>query len=224
MIKTWSACAALILLILMLGGCAGGSGNGGFPAVESRWLVRHGGLINGPQKARAQRLCNRICRGWIDTPVHVRIVDSRQLGAWSWSDGDVYLTLGLTSHLNNKELAAAIAHELGHLINSKSVVCPYALGSAHEQLGIEFAADLTGARVLAAHGIAPQNLVSVIRLLNRRSSNESLRKSLQSRIHLLLSEIKSGQVNKCRRNVARARDTRDRTVPTATSSTWEANS
>ena len=215
---------ALICLLWAIGGCACGSRTSGTCEAEGRWLARHGGLIHDTQQARAQRLCNRMCRGWINTPIHIRIVDTRQLGAWSWSNGDVYLTLGLAEHLNDDEMAAAIAHELGHLINSKVVQCPYGLGNAHETLGIEFAADLTGSRVLADHGIAPKNLVLVLQLLYRSSSIESLRKSLHQRIHLLLSEIKSGLSNRRLRNNSRARDTRDRTVPTATLRTWAASS
>ena len=188
-------------------------------AVESQWVLQRGGVIRGSQQLRAQLLCDRLCRGWIHNSIHVRIVNSSLLGAWTWPDRDIYITRGLALHLTDDELAAAIAHEMGHLINSNAVQCPYALGRNGEKLGIEAGADLTGSRVLAAHGISPQCLIRVLQLLYRRSSNVSLRNSLQLRIQALLSAISSGSIDKRLRNVSRARDTRDLTVPTCTANT-----
>ena len=224
MTKTWLPGSVWILFLLVLSGCTSGMSGGNMQAVESGWILQHGGVVKDAQQSRAQRLCNRLCNGWINNTVRVRIIDSQRLGAWTWPDRDIYISLGLVSHLNNGELSAAIAHEMGHLINSRAVQCPYALGRSGEKLGIEAGADLTGSRVLVAHGISPQNLIRVLQLLYRCSSNVSLRNSLQSRIHALSSAIASGRVDKRRRNASRARDTRDRTVPTGTPSTSAASS
>ena len=191
---------------------------------ETRWVIQRGGTIPSRQQARATALCAALCRGWIAHHIHVRIINSTRLAAWSWPDGDIYITRGLALCLNNEELSAAIAHEMGHLINSGSVRCPYSLGRAGEELGIESGADLTGARVLASHSIAPRNLLAVLHLLRHESSNVSLRAALTQRIQILSSAIASGRVIKRARSISRARETRERTVPTGTASTSAASS
>lgn len=214
----------LLLILLTCGGCASSMTDNDLRLAETNWVQQQGGQIASHQKARATALCTTLCRGWISHTVHVRIINSTRLAAWSWPDGDIYISRGLAMHLNNGELSAAIAHEMGHLINSGAVQCPFALGQVGEKLGIESGADLTGARVLAAHGISPRNLLAVLNFLRRRTTSASLKTALTRRIYILSCAIASGRVNKCVRSTWRAREARERTVPTGTAITSAASS
>ncbi len=225
MVKAGYLGLSLILLTLSTcGGCASSMTGNDSRLAETNWVQQQGGQIASHQQARATALCNALCHGWISHKVRVRIINSARLAAWSWPDADIYISRGLAMHLNNGELSAAIAHEMGHLINSGAVQCPYALGHAGEKLNIESGADLTGARVLAAHGISPQNLLAVLNLLRRRTTSASLKTALTQRIYILSSAIASGRVNKRIRNTCRAREARERTVPTGTAITSAASS
>lgn len=204
------------------GGCSSFIGHS--PNAEIMWTKAHGGMAISQEQIRAARLCTALCCGWINQPIQVRILNTPQLAAWSWPDGHIYLASGLVRALDDTQLSAAIAHEMGHLINSGDVQCPFALTGGEHRMGIECAADLTGAAVLAAHGINPANLVTVLTLLRTRTDSSDLSAALTHRIHRLRMEISSGRISRRLRSMSRARDTRDRTVPTGTFMTDAASS
>ena len=47
---------------------------------------------------------------------HYEIADGSNAGAFAWPDGRIRVTRGLIDLLNDEELAAAVAHEIGHLL------------------------------------------------------------------------------------------------------------
>lgn len=65
--------------------------------------------------------------------------------------------------LSDQELAAAIAHEAGHLIAEPAGEDRAALSGSHDNDACEMAADVAGRRLLVASGIPPSAMVSMLR-------------------------------------------------------------
>ena len=174
---------------LFLAGC------GSVPLVrtspEMSWVHQHGAAIPGADQRRAQRLCDNLCSGFSACELNVVILESSSLGGWSWPDGHIYLTSALVHVADDAELSAAIAHEMGHLVNNHKVHPPQALARGEEHLGIETAADVTGCRILASHGIAPVSMIDLLEMVRAKSSRAALRRALSQRISYLDHKIGS---------------------------------
>jgi len=92
----------------------------------------------------------------------VRVLGSDGACAYAWPSGDLFVTRGLLRLLDDAELAAALAHELGHLGPAAAVgdgpgraVHAVALTDAdtcHAE-SAEFRADDVGVDLLRARGI-----------------------------------------------------------------------
>lgn len=90
-----------------------------------------------------------------------------ELGAWSWPDGDVRVSRSLVELLDDEELAAALAHELGHLLDGGHLDgLPAALAGASRGAGEEARADLLGCALLARAGTRPAALPAMLRTLS----------------------------------------------------------
>jgi hypothetical protein len=82
---------------------------------------------------------------------NVHIIESDSLAAYSYSDGSIYLTRALIDRTTNNQLAAVIAHELGHLAAAPTSPARFALeGSTH---------------ILLSHNIPPTSLSQSLTLV-----------------------------------------------------------
>lgn len=87
-----------------------------------------------------------------------------ELGAWTWPDGRIRVSRALVDLLDDDELRAALAHEVGHLVDGGHVAeGPAALSGAHDVAGSEVRADVVGCRLLRARGAAPEALPRMLR-------------------------------------------------------------
>ena len=152
---------------------------------EMSWAQRHGGIISSTGQQRAQRLCDELCAKITACHLKVFILESSRLGGWSWPDGHIYLTSALVSTADNAELAAAMAHEMGHLVNNQNINAPQALARGEEHLAIESAADFTGCRILAGSGIAPASMIDLLKMVRAKSNDPVLRHAIAQRIVFL---------------------------------------
>jgi hypothetical protein len=84
--------------------------------------------------------------------------------AYSWPDGRIVVSSGLVDVLDDKELAAAIAHEIGHLLNDGHLGTGVAAlsGSGASGSDEEERADETGARLLAACRFPPEAMARML--------------------------------------------------------------
>lgn len=94
------------------------------------------------------------------------------LGAWAWADGRIRVTAALVDLLDDDELAAVLAHEVGHLRESGAFPRgPAGIRGEVADRDREIVADTTGCALLAARGVPP---AAMVRMLVRFSATEPI--------------------------------------------------
>jgi Peptidase family M48 len=87
-----------------------------------------------------------------DGGVRWRVTSRAEVGAWAWPDGRIEVAKTLVDRLDDQELAAALAHELAHLIDGGHLPAgPHALDGGAGDL--ERRADRVGCALLVRHGV-----------------------------------------------------------------------
>lgn len=164
------------------GGCVGGG------AAMSQWVKDQGGVDVTPQRVRrAQGVADRLAAGNPELKVRVCVLAMRAPSAFSWPDHSVFVTRGLLDRATDDELAAAIAHELGHLLNDGHAHAAFGLhGDQH--LDAEARADATGVELLAARNISATAMPTMLaKVRDGGNLPEFRRQALRQRIELLNS-------------------------------------
>ena len=92
----------------------------------------------------------------------MHVVDSNTVGAYGWPDGNLFVTRGLVDRLSDRELAAAIAHEMGHLLNDGHLYTVVSLRGCCVSPDAEARADAIGVRLLASRGIGRDAMTSML--------------------------------------------------------------
>ena len=142
-----------VCLALLGLGCASPGGQ-----VES-WVRSQGGLDvgTGRRQQRVERTGIGYGDGCLRGRVSIQVLASDDVCAYGWPDGRLFITRALVDLLtDDDELAAAVAHELGHLLSDGHVRGAVALRGAHEDSDAECRADAIGAELLRARGLPPQ--------------------------------------------------------------------
>jgi len=153
----------LLLTACFAGGCAMS------PDARARWVTDNGGIITGQQDARAREIMSRLVAGLTGAPVHVQVLGTRELTAYSFPDGALFVSRGLMEAADNDEVAAAMAHELGHLISDGHLQGPAALHRKNENPDVEARADDVGCRVLQMEGVPPRAMMRMLELVADRT-------------------------------------------------------
>ena len=111
---------------------------------------------------RLARLGHGIIEGIPGIPeVEFRISDRDALGAWTWPSGEITITQALIELLDDAELSAVLAHEVGHLMVRASAQS--ALAEETGDQALELAADQCGCCLLARRSVRPDAMVSMLR-------------------------------------------------------------
>jgi hypothetical protein len=138
--------AAVVLLVVAAAGCRGPS--------------PRNGLARAVDAARRERV-ERIGSALSADRVAWRLSPRNGLGAWAWPDGRVEVSRALVDRLDDEELAAALAHELGHLLDGGHLPgaglardAPLGLRGDRGADDIEARADRIGCTLLAHRGVA----------------------------------------------------------------------
>jgi Zn-dependent protease with chaperone function len=171
----------LLVLTIAVGGCATA------PGQQKSWIDGQGGAIAGSFQERATRItANLATCCTTGTRISVAVFNSSALAAYSWSDGRIFLSRGLMDHLDDQELSAVIAHEMGHLLGAGHIHTLASLKGCTGQFDVEKRADAIGVQILNARGIPPS---AMIRMLTKVAASDSLpppvRAAINSRITLL---------------------------------------
>jgi Zn-dependent protease with chaperone function len=151
--------SALSLLPLLLTMACASLPAGDAPAWRA-WSVRHGGVLAPEQAAhayaRAEAALARIAPACDCAHLTVRVLGEEEAAAFAFRDGSVFVTRGLAELLDENELAAALAHEVGHLTRR---------GDGLPDPEAERLADRIGADVLHASGLPPELMTRMLRRL-----------------------------------------------------------
>ena len=134
----------------------------------------------------AQAIAEKLGAGRLNRPVHIRISPSTEVGAYAWPGGQIVLTRGLVELLDENELAAAIAHELGHLVEAAPVPPPAALRGHSHGPDVESRADAAGCSLLASAGYPPDAMARMLSKVARtHGMTAACRARLEKRVALL---------------------------------------
>ena len=127
----------------------------------------HGGVSrDAAAERRMERIAQRLVMALSEpaTPCRCRLLDCRQINAYSLPGGLIYVTRGLYERLTSDGcLAAVLAHELAHL-DAKDSLKPRCT-SMSDKLEHEVRADCQGARCHAAAGYRTESFVEVLRII-----------------------------------------------------------
>ena len=173
--------ASLILVIFGLFVAAGCS-----PAPsQAAWVRANGGLLGSAHLARVQS-AQGLLKSSDTGAIRVSVINSDAVGAYAWPGGEVYVTRGLVDLLDQQELAAALAHEMGHLIADHAADPPSSLRGAAEGKDSEISADAIGVDLLAKQGIDRGVMTSMLRKVCCSGSvSPACRKAMLERIQIL---------------------------------------
>ncbi len=144
------------VIVLVCLGCQGAALSSNSPAqqVES--------LASEARRLRVQAVGQRLGAAYQEKMIRVSVLDSNEIAAYGWRDGRILLTSGLIDQVNDDELAAAAAHELGHLLDDGIVKPVASLRGCKEDLDAEARADALGVQVLGQQRIAPEAMESML--------------------------------------------------------------
>ena len=106
--------------------------------------------------------------------------------AYGWRDGRIALTTGLLALLDDDELTAAIAHEMGHMASGTLPVARYGLNGCASALDPEVQADALGCDILQRSGVPTSAMISMLRKMQRSATLPlSCKEQMQQRISRL---------------------------------------
>src|SRR5262249_48863309 len=108
------------------------------------------------------------------------------VGAFSWPSGRVFVTRGLMDHLDDQELSAVIAHELGHLLTDGQLQTVASLKGCCSDPDAEVRADAAGVALLRTQGISVEPMIRMLGKVERYGSlPTACRLAMDHRIALL---------------------------------------
>lgn len=175
----WTNLFTLLALTGVLAGC------GASPRGVARWELRQGGRCDDlALRLRLDSVCRPLRAVDGLGRCELAVIDSDQPGAYAWPTDDgcrVYVTRGLMAMTSDDELAAAVAHEMGHLVDGGHVRIASLTGD--DYVDAERRADAIGCRLLHEAGFttdAMRNLLSKL-----AQTNPHWRKALALRANSL---------------------------------------
>src|SRR5277367_3308231 len=153
-------------LFVLLAGCV----NAPLSQSVNLWVAHQGGVVEGARQARAESVARPLfacCKGHATS---IQVLNTDAVSAFSWRNGRVYLTRGLMDHLDDAELAAVIAHELGHLLSDGQLQTVASLRGCCVDPDREVRADAAGVALLRARGLTAQPMVSMLKKIEKYGS------------------------------------------------------
>jgi predicted Zn-dependent protease len=166
----------LVTLVLLASCIAGGCAVATPRAIPSSpqarvWIAARGGLVHDAAgTTELRRIVVELLGEDAAARVVVSILDSNEPGAYAWPRRHVFVTRGLMHSVTREELAAAIAHELGHLIDDGHVAAPAALsgGNTDSDADAEARADAIGIALLRRAGHDPDAMTRLLRHMSHQ--------------------------------------------------------
>jgi Zn-dependent protease with chaperone function len=136
------------------------------------WIADHGGLIpsHDSRQARLELVSQKLTAACTGRKITVQVLATNAVTAFSLRDGHVFVTKGLIDHLDDAELQAAVAHELGHLLSDGHVHTVASLRGCCVDPDREVRADATGAALLQSQGLQSTAMISLLQKVAKYGS------------------------------------------------------
>jgi len=152
----------------------------------NQWVVHQGGTVGGSQQARAEAVARPLFACCMGRAATVQVLNTDAISAFSWRNGRVFVTRGLMDHLDDAELAAVIAHELGHLLSDGQLQTVASLRGCCVDPDREVRADAAGLALLRGQGLSAKPMISMLEKIEEYGSLPSAcRLAMDRRIALL---------------------------------------
>jgi len=149
-------------------------------SVWEKWAIREGGFASPSSQARAQAALNALQLNSQNAKVYV--LQSSRVAAYAWPDGSIFLTSALLEILEPHEIAAVIAHELGHLSDRPLSGNASALLGKSPHFDDESRADDFACDLLYHSGLARDALANALRKVQLAPGlSDQQRRSLRDR-------------------------------------------
>jgi predicted Zn-dependent protease len=140
------------------------------PGYQASWMSRQGGILLEPlRQERVNGIARRLVISHPELPTTVRILNSKAVCAYGFADGTLFVTRGLVDRADDEVIAAALAHELGHLLGDGHVRQVVSIKGCNDDLGAEGRADAYGIELLRAENLPPDSMVRMLSIV--RDSN-----------------------------------------------------
>jgi Zn-dependent protease with chaperone function len=134
--------------------------------VHDVWVRWHGGVLaleNGSAYQKRVEAAVVCLKGASSGTACVQVLDTSDAAAYAWPDGSIFASRGLVDLLSDDELAAALAHEMGHLIDDGWLRSPVALSGHPATADCEMRADDVACALLRGAGLGEQTLARTLR-------------------------------------------------------------
>jgi predicted Zn-dependent protease len=164
-----------LLVLCLLGGCADGA--------HARWAASQGGLVQDSPARRVAAITVRLTSGLQGPAVRTFVLASDAVAAYSYPDGSIFITRGLVDRSTDDEIAAAVAHELGHLLGDGHLRGLATLRGADGD--VEARVDAAGCEALVAQGIPPDAMARMLLTVARASASHACCRDLCRRVGIL---------------------------------------
>ena len=150
-----------------------------------RWARDQGGILHDQRQQRADSALAMLTLPSGVSSIHVHVLDTGSVGAYAWPDAQIFVTRGLVDLLPQPELAAAIAHEAGHLLDGGHLGAPLSLHGRNSDPDAEIRADAIGVRLLSQRGIETHTMSAMLKKVAEAAA-PGCRPSIRRRISALL--------------------------------------
>ena len=172
-----------VLGLVVGGGCA-------TPAAKiESWARAQGGISTEPDRqARVERVATWFAPEFQRARIRIRVLAANTVAAYGWRGGELFVTRGLVDLVDDKELAAALAHEMGHLLadERERAVAGLSGGDVDSDLGVEARADRIGVDLLRRHHLPPQAMPRMlIKVEQATGLDQSCPDALRRRVEML---------------------------------------
>jgi hypothetical protein len=170
----------LLLTLAMMPGCAMRSDS------SSAWVARAGGLVRDDRQQRVKTVAARLVGEDRQLHIKVHVLATDTVCAFARPHGTVYVTRGFVDRADDDVLAAALAHEAGHLLSDGRAHWVASLKGCEKDADAEVRADAYGVALLRTRHLPAESMTRMLRLV--RDSNSlapECRRAMDHRIELL---------------------------------------
>jgi predicted Zn-dependent protease len=127
----------------------------------------------------------------------VHVLNSQNVGAFSWPNGHIFVTAGLIDRVTSDELTAALAHEFGHLLADGRIRMMASLRGCDHDRDAEVRADGVGMELLRLQGLPPTSMIQLlVKVQTLGQLPGPCNKSMEGRIRTLRERLQQNAVSR----------------------------